>query len=784
MNTGGVGRGALSCAVVAALVCSMMAIPGLLVPAAGQELPGPSRSLLVARSETDFIGGHHIHRTRLLLVQPDGTERELVGPSAGPGRFSPDGSLVAWSDDSVFPPEVHVATPEGGARPGVDGAGGPLALGDLGEQPWSPDGRRLLLAVDHDTTPRIVTVDVTSGEEITVLAPVDGTPFGMAWSPDGSRVAYRLQEVGGRISLWVAGIDGTGATSLGLDVLHDAKWSPDGTRLAFVDAADTLVVHDVTTGDEHRPRAGTVAGEVHWSPDGRGLLFTECTENCDNPGEAVIADAVGNALPRRLGVLGTVHGFTSPTTVVAYGGSGVVEHDLPTGTSTLVHGPLGLVFDIQIDPGAPDIPLSDAESRALRWSRLRPAGSAPHVLLATSRDFADALASGGAQGAWDAPLLLLDPDATSAVGNGVHQAVADELSRLGVQRVTLLGGTAAISQHTEDDLRAAGFAVDRLSGPTRVDTAVAVAEASHPAPTRILLARAFGTTSDPTAAFADSLAGGAAAVAADAPLLLTDSATLSPVLEGWLDRTSSVEEVVLLSGPAAVGPDVMTALEGRGLQVTRLAGPDRLATAAAVTAWGREVAAGDDGPAPTDGVLLVLDGYDPLAWADGFAAALTADPSDGGGIVLANTGLGTIPAAMAGPLLDAPATSDVACGAFLALRQCLDARGVRAAAASTERATARLTGPDEAAFGDATVTAAESTWCTTVTVEGARIDTAEVVGSDLPLPAPGPDGRIVDCERTVFPSGRQVPQQVDGMVVRATSTDSQVLEGTFAHQGP
>ena len=776
------------CAVMAALMCSRLATPGLLAPAAAQEpTAGPSRALLVARSETDFIGGHHIFHTRLVLVQPDGSLRELVGAPAGRGRFSPDGSLVAWTDDSVSPPEVHVITPEGGARPGVDGSGGPLAQGELGEQAWSPDGRRLLLAVDHDTTPRIVTVDVTSGEEITVLIPPEGTPFGMAWSPDGSRVAYRLYEVDGRISLWTVGTDGTGATSLGLDVMHDAKWSPDGTRLAFVDAADTLVVHDVTTGEQHRPRAGTVAGEVHWSPDGRGLLLTECSETCDNPGEAVIADAVGSALPHRLGTIGTVHGFASPTSVVALGGSGVVEHDLSTGSSTIVHGPLGLAFDVQIDPGASDALLTDGESRALRWTRRMPADTAPHVLLATARDFADALASGGVQGAWDAPLLLLDPDATSAAGSGVHQAVADELSRLGVQRVTLLGGAAAISEHTEGDLRAAGFTVDRLSGPTRVDTAIAVAEAAHPAPTRILLARAFGSDTDPTAAFADSLAGGAAAVAADAPLLLTDSAVLSPPLAGWLDRTPSVEEVVVLGGTAAVGTDVAAALEARGLQVTRLAGPDRLATASATTAWAREALASDDDPPPTDGVLLVLDGYDPLAWADGFAAALAADPSTGGGIVLANTDLGTIPAAMAAPLLDAPAASEVVCGTFLALRQCLDAQGVRAAATSTERAIARLTGADEAVFGDAEVTAANSTWCRTVAVEGATIETAGIAlgdgGLPIPLPAPGPDGRVVDCVRTVFPDQRQVPQQVHGMVVQVVTPDGQVLEGTFTYEG-
>ena len=66
------------------------------------------------------------------------------------------------------------------------------------------------------------------------------------------------------------------------------------------------------------------------------------------------------------------------------------------------------------------------------------------VYITTGGNFPDGLAGAPAAAFEDAPILL--------VGTDLPDAVADEIRRLGVSRVVILGGTAAVPQQVEDDL--------------------------------------------------------------------------------------------------------------------------------------------------------------------------------------------------------------------------------------------------------------------------------------------------------------------------------------------
>lgn len=117
-----------------------------------------------------------------------------------------------------------------------------------------------------------------------------------------------------------------------------------------------------------------------------------------------------------------------------------------------------------------------------------------------------------------------------------------------------------------------------LRGPTRIQTAVAVAQDGYPSPgsaAAAVLARA----DDP----ADALAGTPLAVAATGPVLLTATGMLDPDTAAELRRAVAPGAVVyLLGGSSALGAAVEDAVEDLGYVPRRVAGPSRFETAAAV----------------------------------------------------------------------------------------------------------------------------------------------------------------------------------------------------------
>ncbi|HWH33504.1 MAG TPA: cell wall-binding repeat-containing protein, partial [Egibacteraceae bacterium] len=249
----------------------------------------------------------------------------------------------------------------------------------------------------------------------------------------------------------------------------------------------------------------------------------------------------------------------------------------------------------------------DPVTTAVALSRFAFPDGAPSALLARADAFPDALASGLLQD--EGPLLL-------TAGAALDTAAREELARLGVERVTVLGGTAAITEAVAEELRQAGYRVSRLSGGTRVDTAVAVAS-SRPASRTVLLARAFGGSGDASQGFADALSAGAWAAASGYPVLLSETASLSAATAAYL-RAAAVRTVIMVGGAAALSAQVEQQLLALGVGVRRVSGAERAATAVAVAE-----AQGWDSSADVSQVVVV-PGRGDSAWAAGFGAAALA----------------------------------------------------------------------------------------------------------------------------------------------------------------
>lgn len=213
--------------------------------------------------------------------------------------------------------------------------------------------------------------------------------------------------------------------------------------------------------------------------------------------------------------------------------------------------------------------------------------SATTVYLAGAADSPDAVAGGSLQ---DGPILLVP----SAGEPGA--AVREEVARLDPERVVALGGTAAVA---DDTLAAAAGqrVVGRISGLTRIETAIAIAGVSFPQTSdAVYLARAD--------VFADAVAAGSLT---DGPVLLVPSCGRVPSsVLAELERLAP-DAVVALGGTAAVCDGLLQQAadggDGLGELVFTRGSPDRpisTGTIWTMAADGSAAAQLSPDPAPAD----------------------------------------------------------------------------------------------------------------------------------------------------------------------------------------
>lgn len=156
----------------------------------------------------------------------------------------------------------------------------------LDEEPvWSPDGTKLAFVAKRTDvfppSPNIYVMDPSRTDQtINVATQVTHyasgeVPLGeLAWSPDGSKIAYAWGIASaGNQPLWVTESNGSQGKPVQLATQGGGPtWSPSGTQIAYSFSKQVYVKNSDGSGTAV-PLPGGAGQEPEWSPDGSRIAF-------------------------------------------------------------------------------------------------------------------------------------------------------------------------------------------------------------------------------------------------------------------------------------------------------------------------------------------------------------------------------------------------------------------------------------------------------------------------------------------------------------------------------
>ena len=250
----------------AAILLVLALLSGLLTFPAQAALPGGNGKLAFVREgaivSTSASGGNVKRLAAAVAVDPswsaNGRKIVYIKFAEGIGGFGP--LMVMNADGSgkkQIAPESRYNNPS-----------------------FSPDGRKVIVT-EYDGNAmgeeRLLVMSATDGSGRGKFAPnVNGTMRLGAWSPDGTRVAY-IDSAGALVRIAASGRPAS-RKQLVRDNSWYPDWSPDGSRLVFgrsSDGSSGTAVYRINADGSGLRKLAAAGEEPVWSPNGRRILYMQ-----------------------------------------------------------------------------------------------------------------------------------------------------------------------------------------------------------------------------------------------------------------------------------------------------------------------------------------------------------------------------------------------------------------------------------------------------------------------------------------------------------------------------
>ncbi|NEU05042.1 cell wall-binding repeat-containing protein [Clostridium senegalense] len=184
-----------------------------------------------------------------------------------------------------------------------------------------------------------------------------------------------------------------------------------------------------------------------------------------------------------------------------------------------------------------------------------------YAIIASGEGFADALSAAPLAKKYDAPIILTEY-------KGLNENAKEELERLKVKEVIIVGGIGAISSNTENEIKNLDIKTRRIAGNSRFDTSLQVAKEIG-SENGIVVVNGYN--------FGDALSISSIAANKGMPILLTKPENLSNDIKTFINN-SGYSKSYIVGGNSVVGKNVEYNLKN----CKRICGYDRYATNAAI----------------------------------------------------------------------------------------------------------------------------------------------------------------------------------------------------------